>query len=203
MASVSKGRGQSRWSCRRKLRPMRCSLLVFSMSLVLFLLLGVGNSAAAGRHAAGGGGKKTKAGLGATGSDIITITSKNFRETVRFQSDISKSGGGQIPPPVFPLSFCWCLHVGCSRARDTTIRPPHDEVPRFLTPVALIRSRYSGIGKEGGLVQHNLLRNVVNMYVLFPNLNLPRSSNKRASFAARPPREVALRVRLCNCFDCI
>lgn len=127
MASVSKGRGQSRWSCRRKLRPMRCSLLVFSMSLVLFLLLGVGNSAAAGRHAAGGGGKKTKAGLGATGSDIITITSKNFRETVRFQSDISKSGGGQIPPPVFPLSFAagaymWGAHGAGHNDTATTRR---------------------------------------------------------------------------------
>lgn len=179
---------------------MRCSLLVFSMSLVLFLLLGVGNSAAAGRHAAGGGGKKTKAGLGATGSDIITITSKNFRETVRFQSDISKSGGGQIPPPVFPLSFAAGAYMwgAYGRGTDTTIRPTtkfHVSSPRWL-----ILSRYSGIGKEGGLVQHNLLRNVVNMYVLFPNLNLPRSSNKRASFAARPPREVALRVKTMQMF---
>lgn len=62
-----------------------CSLLVFSLSVVLFLLLGVGNAAAAaGRRAAGGAGGKTKAGLGATGSDIITITSQNFKETVRF-----------------------------------------------------------------------------------------------------------------------
>lgn len=72
---------------------MRCSLLVSASVMVLFLL-GVGAVAAAaanGRREAVGSGAgagassgKAKAGLGATGSDVITITGKNFKETVSF-----------------------------------------------------------------------------------------------------------------------
>lgn len=76
-------------SCKRSSRRPRswCAVLL-SLLLVLFLETRGGSivvaAAAATAGAAGGSGKaKTAGGLGAPASDIITVTSENFKETVR------------------------------------------------------------------------------------------------------------------------
>lgn len=77
-----------RRSCRRK-RPSRPLLrlpssLFLAVSLVLFVVTSSAATAAAAATAGARGQTITKTGLGAPASDIITITSSNFKETVEF-----------------------------------------------------------------------------------------------------------------------
>lgn len=128
---------------------MRCPLLI-SLSVMVLFLLGVGAAAAAGRRAAGDGDVgKAKAGLGATGSDIITITSKNFKETVRFAIEISKYGGKRTIKWWFVRSVL-ALTCGAPTRLGTprTDGPCMQVVPQIL-PADVVFSLYSNDEKDG------------------------------------------------------
>lgn len=87
MASTIYSSRQCRRSTRRRPLLVSVAALFFVLFCLVDFIIGAAAAdavAAAEGHTAGVVGR-TKAGLGAAGSDVITITSKNFKETVRFQ----------------------------------------------------------------------------------------------------------------------
>lgn len=108
---------------------MRYAMLV-SVSMIVLFLLGV--AAAAAAAAAGG---KTKNGLGATGSDTITINSKNFKETVSLKMRV------QIKRSFFGVSAV--TFVLATLHSDSGHLPRQRYVMYFVPPFPLC----SGSGK--------------------------------------------------------